>query len=146
MSQYGKKKQNSQKLRIQNLKEYQKIIYHNANLSFNLDISVKGKLPNGKYDIDLSEMKECLLGDFAHYLPLEDHDGKVYEGEEYHDVSTIPGHDIEEFIMSLNQQQFGMLINFFNTMPKLRHVIPVTNPKTQVESEVVVEGLASFLV
>ena len=84
MSQYGKKKLNSQKLRIQNLKEYQKIIYHNANASFNLDISVKGNLPNGKYDIDLSEMKECLLGDFAHYLPLEDHDGKVYEGEEYH--------------------------------------------------------------
>ena len=84
MSQYGKKKLTSHEIRLQNLKEYQKIIYHNANASFNLDISVKGKFPNGKYDIDISEMKECLLGDFAHYLPLEDHDGKFYEGSEYY--------------------------------------------------------------
>ena len=30
------------------------------------------------------------------------------------------------------------------TMPKLSHKVKVTNPKTKVESEVVLEGLASF--
>ena len=30
-------------------------------------------------------------------------------------------------------------------MPKLRHVLPVTNPKTNVQSEVVLESLSSFL-
>jgi len=29
-------------------------------------------------------------------------------------------------------------------MPKLSHVVKVVNPKTKVESEVVLEGLASF--
>jgi len=29
-------------------------------------------------------------------------------------------------------------------MPKLSHKLKVTNPKTKVESEVVLEGLASF--
>jgi len=29
-------------------------------------------------------------------------------------------------------------------MPKLAHKLKVTNPKTKVESEVVLEGLASF--
>jgi hypothetical protein len=29
-------------------------------------------------------------------------------------------------------------------MPKLKHTIKVTNPKTKVESDVVLEGLASF--
>ena len=33
---------------------------------------------------------------------------------------------------------------FFRTMPKLSHTLKVTNPKTGVESEVVLEGLASF--
>ncbi len=37
-----------------------------------------------------------------------------------------------------------MVIKFFDTMPKLRHEVEVTNPKTKVESEVVLEGLASF--
>jgi hypothetical protein len=30
-------------------------------------------------------------------------------------------------------------------MPKIRHVIDVTNPKTKVKSEVLLEGLESFL-
>jgi len=29
-------------------------------------------------------------------------------------------------------------------MPKLKHTISVTNPVTNVESEVILEGLASF--
>ena len=37
------------------------------------------------------------------------------------------------------------LMEFFEGMPKLRHVIQVTNPKTKKKGEVVVEGLQSFL-
>ena len=62
------------------------------------------------------------------------------------DMPGISKKDINEFIDQLTSGQFDKILDFFNTMPKLRHVIPVTNPKTQVESEVVVEGLASFLV
>ena len=53
--------------------------------------------------------------------------------------------DIDEFIDQLTTNQFEGISNFFDTMPKLRHVISITNPKTKVKSEVVVEGLASFL-
>tara|TARA_B100000073_G_scaffold343328_1_gene347941 strand:+ start:5 stop:1156 length:1152 start_codon:yes stop_codon:yes gene_type:complete len=84
MSKYGKKKLTSLEARIQNLKEYQKEFYHNANASFGFDISVKGKSPNGKYDIDLCEMRECFMDDFAHYMPIEDHGGKYYDGGEYY--------------------------------------------------------------
>ena len=68
----------------------------------------------------------------------------IYEGEEYHDVSTIPGHEIEEFIMSLNQKKFGMLINFFNTMPKLRHEVNFRCKTCQEEEVFVIEGLQNF--
>ena len=37
-----------------------------------------------------------------------------------------------------------MILEFFNTMPSLRHVLKVKNPKTKVENEVVIEGLADF--
>ena len=53
--------------------------------------------------------------------------------------------DLDEFIESLSTEQFTLLIKFFETMPRLRHRIEVTNPKTEVTSEVMLEGIESFL-
>ena len=44
----------------------------------------------------------------------------------------------------MNSSQFKEIEKFFETMPKLSHTIKVTNPETKVESDVVLEGLASF--
>ena len=52
--------------------------------------------------------------------------------------------EVTEFLESMNSSQFKGVEKFFETMPKLSHTIKVTNPKTKVESEVVLEGLASF--
>jgi hypothetical protein len=54
--------------------------------------------------------------------------------------------ELDEFIDTLDTQQFENIMEFFNTMPKLRHIISVTNPKTKKKGEVVLEGLDSFLV
>ena len=70
---------------------------------------------------------------------------EIHYGEQIFSRIDISEKDIDEFIDQLTTDQFGGITNFFDTMPKLRHVIPITNPKTGVESEVVVEGLASFL-
>ena len=47
--------------------------------------------------------------------------------------------DINDFVDQLTTEQFERLSDFFNSMPKLRHAIKVTNPKTKVKSEVVLE-------
>ena len=52
--------------------------------------------------------------------------------------------ELKEFLEQMNSAQFKDIEKFFETMPKLSHKIKVTNPKTKVESEVVLEGLASF--
>ena len=44
----------------------------------------------------------------------------------------------------MNSAQFKEIENFFETMPKLSHTVKLKNPKTKVESEVVLEGLSSF--
>ena len=54
--------------------------------------------------------------------------------------------ELTEFVDSLNTEQFQSISKFFESMPKLRHVVEVTNPETKVKSEVVIEGLQSFLV
>ena len=70
---------------------------------------------------------------------------EVHDGDMVHSRVDMNDKDIEEFVDSLNTAQFEGLMNFFNTMPKLRHTINVTNPKTKVKSEVLLEGLDSFL-
>ena len=51
---------------------------------------------------------------------------------------------ITSCIEQMNTKQFKQIEGFFNTMPKLSHKVKVKNPKTEVESEVVLEGLSSF--
>ena len=70
---------------------------------------------------------------------------EIHYGEQIFSRIDISEKDIDEFIDQLTTDQFEGITTFFDTMPKLRHVISITNPKTKVESEVVVEGLASFL-
>ena len=70
---------------------------------------------------------------------------EIHYDEQIFSRIDISEKDIDEFIDQLTTDQFEGISNFFDTMPKLRHVISVTNPKTNVKSEVVVEGLASFL-
>ena len=45
---------------------------------------------------------------------------------------------------SLTNSQMEKLQKFFETSPKLEHTFKVTNPKTDVESEYTISGLASF--
>ena len=69
---------------------------------------------------------------------------KIYNEEEVWVAADCTKKEINEFLESMNSQQFKKIEEFFTTMPKLSHTIKVTNPNTKVESEVVLEGLASF--
>ena len=70
---------------------------------------------------------------------------EIHFGDEVYQRNDMTVKDVDEFIDQLTSEQFERLVEFFNSMPKLRHVIKITNPKTKVESEVVLEGLESFL-
>jgi hypothetical protein len=68
----------------------------------------------------------------------------IYNAEESWEASDYSKKELDEFIGQLNTKQFKQIEKFFTTMPKLSHKIAVKNPNTGVESEVVLEGLASF--
>ena len=68
----------------------------------------------------------------------------IYDEEESWAASDSTKQELEEFIEQLNSKQFKSIEKFFDTMPKLSHTVKVINPTTEVESEVVLEGLASF--
>ncbi len=69
---------------------------------------------------------------------------KIYTEEEVWSTSDVTKKELVDFLESMNSSQFKDIEKFFETMPKLSHKIKVINPKTEVETEVVLEGLASF--
>ena len=69
---------------------------------------------------------------------------KIYTEDEVWATADCTKKEVKEFLESMNSSQFKAIESFFDTMPKLSHTISVTNPKTKVKSDVVLEGLASF--
>ena len=69
---------------------------------------------------------------------------KIYNEDEVWATADCTKKEVREFLESMNSSQFKDIEKFYETMPKLSHTIKVKNPKTKVESEVVLEGLASF--
>lgn len=69
---------------------------------------------------------------------------QIYSEEESWASADCTEKELNEFIEQFNSKQFKEVEKFFETMPKLSHAIKVTNPKTNVENEVVLEGLANF--
>ena len=69
---------------------------------------------------------------------------QVYNEEESWAASDCTKKELTDWVETLNTNQFKTIEDFFTTMPKLSHTLKVTNPNTKVESEVTLEGLASF--
>ena len=91
---------------------------------------------SGIQDINASNMLEvigtCILQIY------EDEGKKVYEQKDQTQK------ELSEFIEQLTTGQFKDVQKFFDTMPKLKHTIKITNPKTKKENEITLIGLNDF--
>ncbi len=118
-------------------------------------------LENHKTEIEILEnvkinFRYPILDDMEGLLGVESNVDSVFtlinrcvksitHGDEVYYRVDMTEKELNEFLDSLTGEQFEYLIEFFDSMPKLRHVVQVTNPKTKKKSEVVLEGLQSFL-
>jgi len=68
----------------------------------------------------------------------------VYDNDTSWSASDCTKKELIDYIETMTNQQFKLIEEFFDTMPKLLHNIKVVNPKTGVENEVTLEGLSSF--
>ena len=91
---------------------------------------------SGISDINASNMLEVITGCIA----------QIYDkkGEEVFEAKDQTKKELIEFVEQLNSKQFQDVQNFFDTAPKLKHEITIKNPKTKVESKVVLSGLSDF--
>jgi len=68
----------------------------------------------------------------------------VYTATESWSTGDVTKKEMVEWLGTFDSNQFKGIENFFDTMPKLSHTLIITNPKTGIKSEVVLEGLSSF--
>jgi len=71
---------------------------------------------------------------------------QIYEekGEKVYDPKDQTKKELTEFLESFTTQQFQDVQKFFDTMPKLKHEVEVTNPKTKKKNKIVLQGLNDF--
>jgi len=68
----------------------------------------------------------------------------VYNDEEMFSASECTKKELKEWVESLTSEQFQKIEKFFDSMPKLKHTLKVTNPKTKKENTIELEGLTDF--
>ena len=68
----------------------------------------------------------------------------IFDENEVYD--EMNGKEVSDFIEQMTTDQFQKVTEFFTKMPKLKHIVKVTNPNTGVENEIALEGMQSFLV
>ena len=73
---------------------------------------------------------------------------QIYEekGEKVYDPKDQTKKELTEFLESFTTQQFQDVQKFFDTMPKLKYEVQVTNPKTKKKNKIVLQGLNDFFV
>jgi len=117
---------------------------HSRDIQLDGNLSIRMKYPS---------MKEFVKTNFANGQEISVDDTfelicscieQIYNEEESWSASDCTKKELIGFLEQLTSNQFKMIEKFFETMPKLSHTIKVRNPNTDVESDIVIEGLSSF--
>ena len=69
---------------------------------------------------------------------------QVYDSNNVYEKIDMDKTDLDDFVESMTHEQFERVQGFFNTMPKVKHIVKVKNPKTGADGEVVLEGMQDF--
>ena len=126
-------------IKIQKTRGHKNIIKLDDNLSMKLRYpSLQQFVENNFETVDGSSEVSQSLSMIASCIDM------IYNQEESWEASDYSKKELDDFIGQLNTKQFKEIEKFFTTMPKLSHEVTITNPNTNVESTVVLEGLSSF--
>lgn len=68
----------------------------------------------------------------------------IFEGDKVMAATDYTKEELNKFVEQLDSTAFGKMQKFFASMPRLKHDVEVTNPKTQVKSTVTLQGLVDF--
>lgn len=93
------------------------------------------------YDIGTGVKNYEIEEVFSVLIDCIDH---IFEGDKIYPSKDTTKTELKEFVENLPQEAFAKIRVFFDTMPKLRHEVEVTNPNTGKTSKVMLQGIADF--
>ena len=128
-------------IKVVKSKDHSLIVKLDDKYSMKLKYPSLDQFVENNFDFEMAEPNESVSAAMSMLSSCID---MIYDEEESWDASESTKEELDDFIDQLNTKQFQEVEEFFRTMPKLSHKLKVTNPQTGVESEVVLEGLASF--
>ena len=108
------------------------------------DIKMVMSYPTTQTTKTITSRKEGVSNTEASFNLLQNCVAEIHDGDTIYNKSDISSKEMTEFFESMNQDMMEKINKFFETMPKVRHVLKVKNPTTKKTSEVTLEGLADF--
>lgn len=115
---------------------------HNAKIMITDDIGVMMRYPG------LREMTEFEKADEKNtnkiFKLLCDSILNIFDKEEVYERGTHSDKEFEDFLNSLNQDQFSRVLEFYQTMPKLAHTVEWTCETCGKKDSLRLEGMQSF--
>tara|TARA_B100000212_G_C27341079_1_gene519240 strand:+ start:249 stop:944 length:696 start_codon:yes stop_codon:yes gene_type:complete len=111
---------------------------HKKEISFEKDYGIVMKYPTVK------EFKQDQNPSEASFSLVKDCLAMIYKGEETYDRGNIEDKELDEWIETLTPAQYKLILNWFKTMPKIEHTITYTNPKSEKEFKLKLQGIKDF--
>jgi hypothetical protein len=75
---------------------------------------------------------------------IKDCISQIIVGEEVYNRADMTDDELTEWVDELTSKDVAKIVEFFNTMPTLKHKITLKNPNTKENFSVVLEGLQDF--
>jgi hypothetical protein len=116
---------------------------HTSKIMIDDNVGVKLKYPDidlitpdgnkeklSQVDLGMSVIKNCI--------------DMIFTKETVHERDSFTEEELDEFLDSLNSEQFERIKEFFDTIPKLSHTVEYTCKTCGEEKKTTIEGLNSF--
>ena len=117
---------------------------HTNIIDLNDNIKIIMSYPTTQTTKAVTSRKEGESQTEASFNLLQSCVAEIHDGDTIYNKSDISSKEMTEFFESMSQDMMEKVNKFFETMPKVRHIVKVKNPKTKKTSEVTLEGLADF--
>ena len=112
---------------------------HTSKIMLDDNVGIKMRYPDiSKINIDTGNDMETGMKMIHQSIDM------IFTSEETHERDTISETELDDFIDSLNTEQFGKIREFFDTMPQLKHTAKYTCSTCGEEKETTITGLNSF--
>jgi len=112
---------------------------HTSKIMLDDNVGIKMRYPDiSKINIDTGNDMETGMKMIHQSIDM------IFTSEETHERDTISETELNDFIDSLNTEQFAKIRTFFDTMPQLKHTAKYTCSTCGEEKETTITGLNSF--